>query len=117
MKGTFINGKKISSPEIEGNNIKVYGTFQTISHDGATQITTGYMGAAKGLDAQENDTYGVALSYAWNSSTLEVSDKYLIVTNGGVRMQAGNHSMTVTSNGCYVDGKLIGTAGSTAVFG
>ena len=117
LKGTFINGKKISSPEIEGNNIKVYGTFQTISHDGATQITTGYMGAAKGLDAQENDTYGVALSYAWDSSTLEVSDKYLIVTNGGVRMQAGNHSMTVTSNGCYVDGKLIGTAGSTAVFG
>ena len=117
LKGTFINGKKISSPEIEGNNIKVYGTFQTIGHDGATQITTGYMGAAKGLDAQGNDTYGVALSYAWDSSTLEVSDKYLIVTNGGVRMQAGNHSMTVTSNGCYVDGKLIGTAGSTAVFG
>ena len=117
LKGTFINGKKISSPEIEGNNIKVYGTFQTIGHDGATQITTGYMGAAKGLDAQGNDTYGVALSYAWNSSTLEVSDKYLIVTNGGVRMQAGNHSMTITSNGCYVDGKLIGTAGSTAVFG
>ena len=117
LKGTFINGKKISSPEIEGNNIKVYGTFQTIGHDGATQITTGYMGAAKGLDAQGNDTYGVALSYAWDSSTLEVSDKYLIVTNGGVRMQAGDHSMTVTSNGCYVDGKLIGTAGSTAVFG
>ena len=117
LKGTFINGKKISSPEIEGNNIKVYGTFQTIGHDGATQVTTGYMGAAKGLDAQGNDTYGVALSYAWNSSTLEVSDKYLIVTNGGVRMQAGNHSMTITSNGCYVDGKLIGTAGSTAVFG
>ena len=117
LKGTFINGKKISSPEIEGNNIKVYGTFQTIGHDGATQVTTGYMGAAKGLDAQGNDTYGVALSYAWDSSTLEVSDKYLIVTNGGVRMQAGDHSMTVTSNGCYVDGKLIGTAGSTAVFG
>ena len=117
LKGTFINGKKISSPEIEGNNIKVYGTFQTIGHDSASQITTGYMGAAKGLDAQGNDTYGVALSYAWDSSTLEVSDKYLIVTNGGVRMQAGDHSMTVTSNGCYVDGKLIGTAGSTAVFG
>ena len=117
LKGTFINGKKISSPEIEGNNIKVYGTFQTIGHDGATQVTTGYMGAAKGLDAQGNDTYGVALSYAWDSSTLEVSDKYLIVTNGGVRMQAGNHSMTITSTGCYVDGKLIGTAGSTAVFG
>ena len=117
LKGTFINGKKISSPEIEGNNIKVYGTFQTIGHDSVSQITTGYMGAAKGLDAQGNDTYGVALSYAWDSSTLEVSDKYLIVTNGGVRMQAGNHSMTITSNGCYVDGKLIGTAGSTAVFG
>ena len=117
LKGTFINGKKISSPEIEGNNIKVYGTFQTIGNNGDSQVTTGYMGAAKGLDAQGNDTYGVALSYAWNSSTLEVSDKYLIVTNGGVRMQAGNHSMTITSNGCYVDGKLIGTAGSTAVFG
>lgn len=117
LKGTFINGTKISSPEIEGNNIKVYGTFQTIGNDGDSQVTTGYMGAAKGLDAQGNYTYGVALSHAWDSSTLEVSDKYLIVTNGGVRMQAGDHSMTVTSNGCYVDGKLIGTAGSTAVFG
>lgn len=117
LNGTFINGTKISSPTIEGNDIRVYGTFQTMGYDGASAITTGYMGAAKGLDAQENDTYGVALSYAWDSSTLEVSDKYLIVTNGGVRMQAGNHSMTVTSNGCYVDGKLIGTAGSTAVFG
>ena len=75
------------------------------------------MCAAKGLDAQGNDTYGVALYYAWDSSTLEVSDKYLIVTNGGVRMQAGNHSMTVTSNGCYVDDKLIDTAKYTIVFG
>ena len=117
IKSTYIDATTIQSPSIEGNDIRVYGTFQTMGYNGASSIAMGYMGAAKGLDAQGNDTYGVALSYAWNSSTLEVSDKYLIVTNGGVRMQAGNHSMTVTSNGCYVDGKLIGTAGSTAVFG
>ena len=103
LKGTFINGKKISSPEIEGNNIKVYGTFQTIGHDGATQVTTGYMGAAMGQDAYKNDTIGVALSNSWNSSNGTIGTNYVIVTNAGARMQSGNNRVIVTSDGIYLN--------------
>ena len=103
LKGTFINGKKISSPEIEGNNIKVYGTFQTIGHDGATQVTTGYMGAAMGQDAYKNDTIGVALSNSWNSSNGTIGSNYVIVTNAGARMQSGNKRVIVTSDGIYLN--------------
>ena len=103
LKGTFINGKKISSPEIEGNNIKVYGTFQTIGHDGASQITTGYMGAAMGQDAYKNDTIGVALSNSWNSSNGTIGTNYVIVTNAGARMQSGNNRVIVTSDGIYLN--------------
>ena len=125
LKGTFINGKKISSPEIEGNNIKVYGTFQTIGHDGATQITTGYMGAAMGQDAYKNDTIGVALSNSWNSSNGTIGANYVIVTNAGARMQSGNNRVIVTDDGIYLNtansskayynGVEIGSGGASTV--
>ena len=103
LKGTFINGKKISSPEIEGNHIKVYGTFQTIGHDGASQVTTGYMGAAMGEDGYGNETIGVALSNSWNSSNGTIGTNYVIVTNAGARMQSGNNRVIVTDEGIYIN--------------
>ena len=103
LKGTFINGKKISSPEIEGNNIKVYGTFQTIGHDGASQVTTGYMGAAMGEDGYGNETIGVALSNSWNPSNGTIGTNYVIVTNAGARMQSGNNRIIVTDEGIYIN--------------
>ena len=103
LKGTFINGKKISSPEIEGNNIKVYGTFQTIGHDGASQVTTGYMGAAMGEDGYGNETIGVALSNSWNPSNGTIGTNYVIVTNAGARMQSGNNRVIVTDEGIYIN--------------
>ena len=102
LKGTFINGKKISSPEIEGNNIKVHGTFQTIGNDGVSQVTTGYMGAAMGKDYYGNDTIGVALSNSWNSSNGTIGTNYVIVTNAGARMQSGNNRIIVTDQGIYL---------------
>ena len=128
FKGTFINGKKISSPEIEGNNIKVYGTFQTIGNDDVGQMVTGYMGAAQGLDESGNVTYGVAIARSWNSSDYNVSNSYVIVTNAGVRLQFADNSLAVTRKGIWLD--TSGTAkayynnveigsgsGGTAVFG
>lgn len=103
LKGTFINGKKISSPEIEGNNIKVYGTFQTIGNDEVGQMVTGYMGAAQGLDEFGNVTYGVAIARSWNSSDYNVSNSYVIVTNAGVRLQFADNSLTVTGKGIWLD--------------
>ena len=111
LKGTFINGTTISSPEIEGNNIKVYGTFQTIGNDGVSQVTTGYMGAAMGKDYYGNDTIGVALSNSWDSSDGTIGTNYVIVTNAGARIQSANNRVVVTDDGIY----LI-TAGSSKAY-
>ena len=102
LKGTFINGKKISSPEIEGNNIKVYGTFQTIGNDEVGQMVTGYMGAAQGLDESGNVTYGVAIARSWDSSDYNVSNSYVIVTNAGVRLQFADNSLVVSTKGIWL---------------
>ena len=111
LKGTFINGTKISSPEIEGNHIKVYGTFQTIGNDGVSQVTTGYMGAAMGKDYYGNDTIGVALSNSWDSSDGTIGTNYVIVTNAGARIQSGNNRVIVTDDGIYLR-----TAGSSKAY-
>ena len=111
LKGTFINGKKISSPEIEGNNIKVYGTFQTIGYDGVNQLPTGFMGAAMGKDSYGNDTFGVALSNTWDYSDGTIGNSYIIVTDSGVRMQYDNNRVIVASNGIYLN-----TAGSSKAY-
>lgn len=103
IKSTYIASTEIRSPEITGNNISVYGTFQTKGHDGVSMITTGYMGAVKGLDAAGNITLGVALSNDWNADDYSISDKYVIVTNGGARMQAGNNSVVVTTSGAELN--------------
>lgn len=124
--GTFIDKTTIKAPTIIGNEIKVYGTFQTV---GLNENVTGYMGAAQGMTADGVETYGVALSYAWNPDTYEVSDKYVIVTDAGIRLQAGSNRIVVTSGAinintgvgkAYYNGVEIGSgeAGTvTAVWG
>lgn len=124
--GTFIDKTTIKAPTIIGNEIKVYGTFQTV---GLNENVTGYMGAAQGMTADGTETYGVALSYAWNPDTYEVSDKYVIVTDAGIRMQAGTNQIVVTAGAinittgvgkAYYNGVEIGSgeAGTvTAVWG
>ena len=103
IKSTYISSTEIQSPTIKGNKISVYGTFQTIGHDGATQVTTGYMGAAMGKDFYGNDTLGVALSNSWNSSNGTIGTNYVIVTNAGARMQSGNNRVIVTDDGIYLN--------------
>ena len=124
--GTFIDKTTIKAPTIIGNEIKVYGTFQTV---GLNENVTGYRGAAQGMTADGTETYGVALSYAWNPDTYEVSDKYVIVTDAGIRMQAGTNRIVVTAGAinittgvgkAYYNGVEIGSgeAGTvTAVWG
>lgn len=117
---TYIDKTTIKSPTIEGDTIKVYGTFQTVGYDGGDFAVTGYMGAAYGKKSTGGYTVGVALSNTWNSNDYSVGSNYLIVTNGGVRMQAGSHSLVVTSSGAYYDDVEIGTgtgSGGTPVWG
>lgn len=127
IQSTYIDSTEIRSPEIKGNNISVYGTFKTLTSGGSP---TGYMGAAQGLDANGNTTYGVALSDSSSLITSSTPTNYIIVTNAGVRMQANgwkdtggvlmwsSHSITVTPNGAFYDGVEIGSSsGNVAVFG
>lgn len=104
IQSTYIDSTVIQSPTIQGNNIQVYGTFQTI---GAQGWATGYMGSAKGAVANNDgtitETYGVALAYSWDSSSYEVSDKYIIVTDSGVRMQAGTASIAVSTSHVFIN--------------
>lgn len=87
IKKTYISQTEIRSPTITGNEIRALGSFQ-VGYGSADDFTGhGFMGCANGLDAGGNVTYGVALS---NSESLEEGDNYVIVTDAGVRLQAGN---------------------------
>lgn len=112
IKSTYIDFSSVSSPKIIGNEIITTGHFAVTGDVGGVAGDLGYMGGANGLDAAGNTTYGVALSNGIPDG-LGSGDNYLIVTNGGVRMQAGTHSLTVTSNGCYADGSKIGSGAAT----
>lgn len=105
LNGTFIDGKSIKSPLIEGNEIKVYGTFQTLYDDGINPTPTGYMGAAMGkalVNDKEVDSFGVALARTWDENSYNVSDSYVIVTEYGVRLQYKTNSLTLSSNGIWL---------------
>ena len=111
IKSTYISSTEIQSPTIKGNNISVYGTFQTIGNDGVSQVTTGYMGAAMGKDYYGNDTIGVALSNSWDSSDYTLGTNYVIVTNAGARIQSSNNRVVVTDEGIYLN-----TTGSSKAY-
>ena len=111
IKSTYISSAEIRSPTIKGNDISVYGTFQTIGYDGVSQVTTGYMGAAMGKDNYGNDTLGVALSNSWDSSDYTLGTNYVIVTNAGARIQSSNNRVVVTDEGIYLN-----TAGSSKAY-
>lgn len=127
LNGTFIDGKSIKSPLIEGNEIKVYGTFQTLYDDGINPTPTGYMGAAMGKalnNGEEVDSFGVALARTWDSDSYTVSNSYVIVTEYGVRLQYKTNSLTVSSNGiwlttnagkAYYNGVEIGSGSASTV--
>lgn len=107
IQSTYIDSVEIQSPSIKGNDISVYGTFQTMGYDQYMNIiSTGYMGSAKGMAGDGSITYGVALASSWDPYSYEVSNYYLIVTNAGVRMQAGSNSVVVTSNGIWLDAQV-----------
>lgn len=103
IKSTYIDGAELRSPKITGNDIKVYNTFQTIGYDGVNQITTGYMGAAQGMDASGSTTFGVALSNSWSSNTYNVGTNYLIITNAGIRLQSGSNRIILTPNSIHIN--------------
>ena len=111
---TTIDGGCIKTGTIDAELVNVLGALQTlqtkVNEDGTEEtIATGYMGAATGLDAAGNTTYGVAISSV-STEGLADGGKYLIVTDGGVRMQAGLNSIVVTESTAslvYNDGEFM----------
>lgn len=105
IKSTYIGPTEIESPTITGNEI-IARKYFTVAPN--RYSIYGYMGMAYGMDAAGRRTYGVALSYD-SPDSLGSDGCYVIVTNGGVRLQAPGHSLTVTSTGVWVDGTNIST--------
>ena len=132
ITSTKITTTTIESPKITGNTIQALQAFTVGSDD------VGSMGYATGKTIVVSDgsagtviTHGVAMAAGAAANGVidyDTIGNYFIATDAGVRMQASNstgtkkHSITITENGAFYDGKLIGTgSGSgetvTAVFG
>ena len=127
--GTTLSKVKIESPTIEGNNVITRKAFKVTPKGKSTatgeivDVNLGFMGAAFGLGFKNDgtnattDTYGVALAHATTSTsdgfiTPESEGQYVIVTDKGVRLQAGVHNLTITTNGLYYDGKPFASSGA-----
>ena len=102
-----------------------------INSDGTYDVAEVYgkMGLARGRNVWGDTTYGVAMSYGDDLVDYDSSTNYIIVTEGGVRLQANgytetgrsddmivvewqSHSLTVTPNGVFVDGEPLTSGGS-----
>lgn len=83
-----ISASNITAGTLDADDISVNNSF-AVKVNGTTY---GYVGAALGSDASGSTTYGATLRSADGNS-------YVIVTNGGVRLQKGNTSIWVTDEG------------------
>ena len=120
IQATYIAKTEIKSPTITGNDICALRAFTV----GDLDDPNGFMGIAKGRTIIDDGwgtstatTYGVAMSAGSSLSsgviTFDSTGNYVIATDSGVRMTyndgANRHELTVTKNGCFADGKAIGT--------
>lgn len=133
IKRTYIDATTVKSPTIEGNDVIARTAFKVtpVGTDGdgdEVEVPCGSMGLAFGETLDENGdpvtTYGVALASASTSIdangaiTVASNGYYVIVTNEGVRLQAGDTRLYVTDNGAFYNGVELGVGtGGVAVFG
>lgn len=133
IKRTYIDATTVKSPTIEGNDVIARTAFKVtpVGTDGdgdEVEVPCGSMGLAFGETLDENGdpvtTYGVALASASTSVdangaiTVASNGYYVIVTNEGVRLQAGDTRLYVTDNGAFYNGVELGVGtGGVAVFG
>lgn len=108
-----ISASKVTAGTLEAAVINLDGELKVGVTDEDGEFTSyGYIGAAQGADAAGTTTYGAML-------TSEDGNSYVIVTNAGVRLQAGGNSVTVTggsirlttsSGNVYINGVPAGQA-------
>lgn len=133
IKSTYIDKTTIKSPTIEANDIGLCGGYFVVKNS-AGNTTYGSIGYGSGMSSAGSVTTGVVMSSGGNTG-LGSGDYYVIVTDAGVRLQAGTTSMYVTgsmammeaggnqiyvgSAGCYtkMDGTTAKIGTGTCVFG
>ena len=133
IKSTYIDKTTIKSPTIEANDIGLYGGYFVVKNS-AGSTTYGSIAYGSGMSSNGNVTTGIVMSSGGNAG-LGSGDYYVIVTDAGVRLQAGTTSMYVTgsmammeaggnqiyvgSAGCYtkMDRTTAKIATGTCVFG
>lgn len=111
-----ISASKITAGTLDSAVINLDGELNVgIVDDSGNFTSYGYVGAAYGSDAGDNQTYGAMLSSADGNS-------YVIVTNAGVRLQSGSNRVVVTGNNISLttgSGQVLinGVPAGRAVFG
>ena len=128
--GSYISGGTISGSRIQATKVMEIGNGE------------GYIGPATGSRIPENKddgdttTLGVAFSYGggldavdkdkpslgYSKINFDTVGSYFIATSAGVRMtyktsKDTGHELTVTENGCFADGKRIGSGEIIPVWG
>lgn len=116
IQSTYIDFTKVQSPYIEANEIGLRGGYFHVM-DSSGQTDYGYIGMGTGSAGAEQ-TAGIVMSYGGRTD-LDLGGHYLIVTNAGVRMTAGQNSLYVTDSGVYktVNGVNTDIGTTVAVFG
>ena len=96
---------ELVSPVIRGSEIYAYGYFGV--YDATGEDLAGYIGRGYGSDGV-SVTKGVVLCTD-HPDNLTAADNYVIVTNAGVRLQAGGHQLYLIGRGAFLDGLRIAT--------
>lgn len=114
IQATYIDFTKVQSPYIEANEIGLRGGYFHVM-DASGQVDYGYIGMGSGNNGVSS-TNGIVMSYGGRTD-LGLGSHYIIVTEKGVRMTAGQNSLYVTDSGVFKTVNGVNSPIGAAVFG
>lgn len=114
IQATYIDFTKVQSPYIEANEIGLRGGYFHVM-DSTGQTDYGYIGMGSGNNGVSS-TNGIVMAYGGRTN-LDLGGHYIIVTEKGVRMTAGQNSLYVTDAGVFKTVNGVNSPIGVAVFG
>lgn len=114
IQATYIDFTKVQSPYIEANEIGLRGGYFHVM-DSTGQTDYGYIGMGSGNNGVSS-TNGIVMAYGGRTN-LDLGGHYIIVTEKGVRMTAGQNSLYVTDSGVFKTVNGVNSPIGVAVFG
>lgn len=114
IQATYIDFTKVQSPYIEANEIGLRGGYFHVM-DASGQVDYGYIGMGSGNNGVSS-TNGIVMAYGGRTN-LDLGGHYIIVTEKGVRMTAGQNSLYVTDSGVFKTVNGVNSPIGVAVFG